>query len=187
MTTENFIALWDGTLSGKQSDYARLHTKLYPKLFIFINRLVGDDDLTNDLLQDLFIKFWENKAKIGRLNNVEAYFYRSARSIALNHIRLIKHRELKLTLMPNPGIVFSAEDIVISNESNVEMKEQMVRALNSLPSKQREIITMRFYDELTYPQIAEILKIRYQSVINHVYRATQSLKQVHELASVYAA
>jgi RNA polymerase sigma-70 factor (ECF subfamily) len=89
--------------------------------------------------------------------------------------------------MPAPSLVFSAEEIMVSNESDSLMKQQMVTALNSLPAKQREILTMRFYDELSYPQIADILKIRYQSVINHVYRAVQTLRQVSDLSSVYAA
>ncbi|WP_083505395.1 RNA polymerase sigma factor [Pedobacter ginsenosidimutans] len=187
MMTEKLIALWEGTLRGNERDYAQLHAKLYPKLFVFTTRMLDDNDLVNDLLQDLFIKFWENREKIGTIRNVEAYFYRSARSIVLNHIRLTKHREAKLTLMPVQGLVFSAEEIMVSNESDSLMKQQMVTALNSLPAKQREILTMRFYDELSYPQIADILKIRYQSVINHVYRAVQTLRQVSDLSSVYAA
>jgi RNA polymerase sigma-70 factor (ECF subfamily) len=187
MMTEKLIALWEGTLAGSERDYAELHAKLYPKLFVFTSRMLDDDDLINDLLQDLFIKFWENRQKIGTIHNVEAYFYRSARSILLNHIRLTKHRESKLTLMPAPESVFSAEDIIVSNESDSLIRQQMVLALNSLPVKQREILTMRFYDDLSYRQIAEILKIRYQSVINHVYRAVQTLRQVSDLSTVYAA
>jgi len=187
MMTEKLIALWEGTLGGSERNYAELHANLYPKLFVFASRMLADEEVVNDLLQDLFVKFWENKQKIGTIKYVEAYFYRSARSIVLNHIRMTKHREAKLTLMPEPESVFSAEDIIVAHESDSLIKQQMVVALNSLPVKQREILIMRFYDELSYPQIAEILKIRYQSVINHVYRAVQTLRQVSELSTVYAA
>ena len=187
MMSEKLIALWDGSLAGSQQDYATLHAKLYPKLYVYASKMLHDDDLVDDLLQDLFVKFWENRRKIGTIKNVEAYFYRSTRSIVLNYIRLKKQRDSKLILMPSPEIVFSAEDVMVSNESNSLTKELLLSALNSLPAKQREILNMRFYDELSYPQIAQVLGIRYQSVINHVYRAVQSLRQISELSSVHAA
>lgn len=187
MMSEKLIALWDGSLAGSQKDYGALHAKLYPKLFVYASKMLNDDDLVDDLLQDLFVKFWENREKIGAIKNIEAYFYRSTRSIVLNYIRLKKHRDSKLVLMPPAEHVFSTEDIIVSKESNSLTKELLLSALNSLPAKQREILNMRFYDELTYPQIATVLGIRYQSVINHVYRAVQSLRQVSELSAVYAA
>jgi len=187
MMTDKLIALWEGTLEGSERDYAALHANLYPKLFVFASRILNDDELVDDLLQDLFIKFWETREKIGKIRYVEAYFYRSTRSIALNHIRLVRHREAKLTLIPQSEPVFSAEDIIVSRESDSLIKQQLVQILNSLPTKQREILIMRFYDDLSYPQIAKILKIRYQSVINHVYRAIQKLRAVSELSTFYAA
>ncbi|MNJ87356.1 putative RNA polymerase sigma factor FecI [compost metagenome] len=187
MMSEKLIALWNGSLAGSEKDYAVLHANLYPKLFIHASRMLNDNDLINDLLQDLFTKFWVNKEKIGLIKNVEGYFYRSTRSIVLNHIRLEKQRESKMVRMPEPGIVSSTEDIIVSDESQRLTKRLVQSALNRLPAKQKEILNMRFYDELTYPQIAALLGIRYQSVINHVYRAVQSLRQVSELSAKYAA
>ncbi|MBB5440266.1 RNA polymerase sigma-70 factor (ECF subfamily) [Pedobacter sp. AK017] len=187
MMSEKLIALWNGSLAGRRKNYSALHVELYPKLFMYASKMLHDDDLVDDLLQDLFVKFWENRGKIGPIKNVEAYFYRSTRSMVLNHIRLKKHRDSKLIHMSAPEHVFSTEDIIISNESNSLTKELVLSALNRLPAKQREILNMRFYDELSYPQIAKVLGIRYQSVINHVYRAVQSLRQASELSALYAA
>lgn len=187
MTSEKLIELWNGTLTGCQKNYAQLHNKLYPKLFNYGCRMLDDEDLTDDILQDLFIKFWENKTKIGELKNVEAYFYRSMKSMVLNHIRKAKTTESKLDAILVTEIAFSAEDLIISNESDHLLKERLVIALNSLPAKQREILKMRFYDDLSYPSISETLGIRYQSVINHVHRAIQSLRQIPELSTSFAA
>lgn len=187
MMSEKLIALWNGSLAGRETDYAVLHAKLYPKLFIYAFRMLNDNDLVNDLLQDLFIKFWINREKIGLIKNVEGYFYRSTRSMVLNHIRFEKKRESKMVLMPELGIVSSMEDVIVSYESQRLTKGLVQSALNTLPAKQKEILNMRFYDELTYLQIAELLGIRYQSVINHVYRAVQSLRQVSGLSAMYAA
>ena len=87
--------------------------------------------------------------------------------------------------MPEPEMEFSTEEFIISSEQDSRLHGVMVSALNELPPKQREIIHMRFYQDLEYPQIAEITGIKYQSVINHVYRAIQVLRQTTELAEVY--
>lgn len=187
MTAEKLIELWNGTLVGCEKNYAQLHNKLYPKLFNYGYRMVNDEELTDDLLQDLFIKFWENRTKIGELKNVEAYFYRSMRSMVLNHIRKAKTNESKLNALSVTDIAFSVEDLIISNESDILFKKRLITALNSLPAKQREILKMRFYDDLSYPSISETLGIRYQSVINHVHRAIQSLRQIPELSTSFAA
>jgi RNA polymerase sigma factor (sigma-70 family) len=185
--SEKLISLWNSILAGNGQDYTELHSSLYPRLFVFACKMLNDGETADDLLQDLFMKFWENRLKIGSLENVEAYFYRSARSIVLNHIRLTKYRKYRLRTMPDPGFVFSAEDIIVSKESDSMRKRQMILALNSLPAKQREIITMRFYKELSNPQIADILNIRYQSVSNHVCRAVHALRRVSDLSEICTA
>jgi len=181
------IVLWEHTRNGEEKAFALLHKSLYPGLFIYAMKMVKDDDLADDLLQDLFIKFWQNRLRIGSLTNVKSYFYRSTRSMVLNHIKSTQLKEAKLEAMPEPDLEFSKEELMLSQEFNAELKDLMVVALNKLPAKQREVIHMRFYENMEYNQIAEITGIRYQSVVNHVYRAVQLLRDVCTLTDIYAA
>lgn len=178
--------LWAGTLQGNQNDFAQLHTKLYPKLFTYGYKMLLDEDLTDDLLQDVFIKFWEQKEKIGEIKNVAGYFYRATRSSILNHIRHQKHRSTKLSLHTFSDAECSAEEVIVSGESEQHIKLMVGAALESLPKKQKEILKLKFFEDMEYVQIAELLDMRYQSVINTVYRATQVLRQHSTLSSVYA-
>jgi RNA polymerase sigma factor (sigma-70 family) len=179
--------LWDTARNGGEKAFASLHKALYPGLFIYAVKMIKDEDLADDLLQDLFIKFWQNKLRIGSISNVKAYFYRSARSIVLNHIKSSNLKDSKLDAMPEPDLEFSKEELILSQEFDIELKGLMAEALNKLPVKQREVVYMRFYEDLEYTQIAEITGIRYQSVINHVYRAIQLLRDQYTLAHIYAA
>lgn len=183
---DKLVLLWDRTREGEEKAFAELHQILYPGLFSYAEKMVKSEDIADDLLQDLFIKFWQNKIKIGEISNVKSYFYRSVRTTVLNHIKSSQLKSSKLMLMPEPEMEFSAEELIISSEQDSHLYGMMVSALNELPSKQREIIHMRFYQDLEYQQIAEITGIKYQSVINHVYRAIQVLRQTTELAQVYA-
>jgi len=186
MMSEKLCVLWAGTLQGNENDFAQLHAKLYPKLFTYGYRMLLDEDLTDDLLQDVFIKFWEQKQKIGAIKNVEGYFYRASRSSILNHIRQQKHRASKLNLHHFSDVDCSVEELIVGDESENQLKFVVSTALETLPNKQKEIIKLKFFEDMEYIQIAELLGMQYQSVINTVYRATQVLRQDSSLSSVYA-
>ena len=161
---------------GDHQAYAQLHKILYPSLYYYLFGMIKEEQIVDDLLQDLFVKLWEKRVGIGSVNNVKAYFFTAARSMAMNHFRLIKSRSLKLENFEQPEIHFSAEEIMVVDEKNNQLKAIMANALNTLPARQREVVYLRFYEELEYQKIAEITGIQYQSVVNHVFRALQTLR-----------
>jgi RNA polymerase sigma factor (sigma-70 family) len=170
--------LWDAVCLGNQEAYGTLHTQLYPGLFSYVRSILKNEEEANDLLQDMFVKLWLKKESIGKIDNVKSYFYTAIRSIALNYIRQVKLRESKLDdLASIIDIQFSAEDIITEKETSLKLKKTITAALNKLPSRQREIIYLRFYESLDYTQIVEVTGIKYQSVVNHIHRAVQSLRE----------
>lgn len=184
-TITQLINLWDNSRDGDQKSYALLHQSLYPGLFIYAVKMTKDEDLVDDLLQDLFINFWQKRQHIGAISNVKSYFYRATRSIVLNHIKSSQVKAAKLDAMPEPDLEFSKEELILSQEFNEELRGLMAIALNKLPAKQREVIHMRFYENMDYNEIAEITGTRYQSVINSVYRGVQVLRNTTELSHMY--
>lgn len=179
--------LWNNTRNGDHKSYALLHQSLYPGLFVYAVKMIKDADLADDLLQDLFVKFWQKRSHIGVITNVKSYFYRAARSMVLNHIKSDLLKEARLDAMPEPDLEFSTEELILSQESNTELKRTLTNALNQLPAKQREAIHLRFYENMEYNQIAELTGTKYQSVINNVYRGIQVLREAWSLSSVSAA
>lgn len=170
-------ALWIMSTAGDQEAFAVLHKELYPGLFSYILRVVNDEAAADDLAQDMFIKIWNKRLQIGALHNVKAYFFSVARSVVINYVRKIKSQRSKLERLPQVEMAFSHEDILIGTECDTEMKRSIAIALNALPSRQKEIIYLRFYEKMEYNKIAEITGIKYQSVINHVFRALQTLRE----------
>lgn len=187
VSSMTLIDLWEQTRVGDQHAFARIHKKLYPGLFCYALKMVRDEKLVDDLLQDLFIKFWENSRRIGAVQSVKAYFYRSTRLMVLNHIKSSSLKAIKLLELPQPGLEFSREEIIVASEFNDELSRKLYVAVNGLPKKQRETVYLRFYENMEYLQIAEVTGIKYQSVVNHVYRAVQSLKEIAALKHIYTA
>jgi RNA polymerase sigma factor (sigma-70 family) len=172
----NLTDLWANAIDGDQHAYALLHKSLYPLLCNYLLQILKDEDVADDLLQELFVKLWNKRKHIGAVGNVKAYFFTAARSMAINHFRRIKSQTSRLENFAPPEFGFSAEDILISAENETYLKSKMAAALNLLPPRQREIIYLKYYQEIEYQKIAEITGIRYQSVINHVFRAIETLR-----------
>jgi len=164
------------SIEDNQLAYARLHKLLYPRLYNYILHMIGDEDTVDDLLQELFVKLWNQRKSLSAIANIKAYFFTASRSMAINHFRRIAVQTNRLSEYKQPGFAFSPEDILISSEEDWELKNRMSAALDSLPSRQREIVYLKFYQELDYNKIAEITGIRYQSVVNHVFRALETLR-----------
>lgn len=177
--------LWDNSIKGEEHAFALLHQALYPCLFNYAVKMIRDEDLADDLLQDFFIKFWQNKLRIGSIENVKSYFYRSVRSMILNHIKSSQLKASKLEAMPEPDLEFSKEDIMLIQEVDLEASRAIAAVLNKLPARQREVIYMHFYEELKYTQIAKVTGIKYQSVVNNLYRAIQVLREASIFKDIY--
>jgi RNA polymerase sigma factor (sigma-70 family) len=172
--------LWALAACGNRDAYASLHQNLYPSLYHYLLKMVKDEELADDLLQDVFVKIWTKRVQIGNIKNVQAYFFTAARSAAINHFRREKRINEKLDRIPGPDMEFNREDVIIATENDTELKLAITDALNNLPARQREIIYLKFYEDMDYARIAEITGIRYQSVINHVFRAVQTLRSVFQ-------
>lgn len=180
----NLSQLWAEACGGNTGSYALIHKNLFSDLYYYLLRMLKDDELAEDILQDLFIKMWEKRCKIGPIAQVRFYFFRSARSMAINHIKKEKVRFLN----PNEfdtDFDFSPEDVMVKEEESVEAKAALLQALNTLPNRQREILYLKYYDGWSYEEISGITGIRYQSVVNHVHRAVLHLRREFTMLRSY--
>lgn len=176
-TVENLETLWNRVSAGDDKAFAAIHVKLYPDLLRYALNLTRDEELADDLLQDLFVKFWQKKEQIGPIANVTSYFFRSTRSIILDHFKSAKIKENKLRDLEPFSFECCREEVMILEENNHALKDKMLCHISKLPERQKEVIYLRFYQNMEYNQITEITGIRYQSVINNVYRAIQALRE----------
>jgi len=169
---------WEEALQGDVSAFGRIHRELYPLLLHYLLKIIPDEDICQDILQDLFVKMWERKEKFGQINNVKVYFFKAARSMAINHIKKHKDHDPLNDDHQYVNIVFCQEEIIVDEERNKEAAFVLSSALNMLPDRQREMIFLKYFDGWNYDQIADVTGIRYQSVVNHVHRGIIQLRTV---------
>jgi RNA polymerase sigma factor (sigma-70 family) len=109
------------------------------------------------------------------VQKIKAYFFTALRRQVLNQLRNLHLRELQIGSLPRPDIDFSPEEIVVRNEEYERLQSKIAALLNELPRRQKEVIYLRYFEEMEYTQIAEIMGIHYQSVLNLTQKALQKL------------
>ena len=150
-----------------------------PKLKRYGMRFLSYDDDIEDAVQEIFIKAYQNIQSFDASRKFSSWIYRIAHNEFVNHIR--KHARDPLpfldfeidTLIPHP---FS-EDTPENDMERKETKEMMEKALEKLSPKYREILLLFYYEELSYEEIADILRIPKTTVGVRLNRAKKELKK----------
>ncbi|MCS7020070.1 MAG: sigma-70 family RNA polymerase sigma factor [Cytophagales bacterium] len=171
--TDKFAQAWQQIKKGDIHSYEWLFKKLASKLYSYGYRIVPDRVVVEDAVQDLFVQLWENREQLSDVKLVKPYLYKSIRSRLL---RTLNHRYASDESMSFMGIA-SYEEAVIEHESHHQMNAQLKQCLNKLTPRQREIIHLKFYQQLDYEDIANILNMVYQAAVNLCFRAVTGLRQ----------
>lgn len=175
--------LWQKVLQNDMQALEAIYRHFYPSLFHYLHKLTGQQDMAEDVVQDTFLYMWQHRQQISEIKSLQFYLFRSVRN---NCLKLIQKNHklgsleeannlLQLTIFP--------EELHLTDTTEV-IKKQIQKALKELSSRQREIIFLKFYNNLDYEEIAEVLGINYQSVVNHVHRGIIKLRESKTLAYI---
>ena len=145
-----------------------------------------DDDLANDIFQDTFMKIIVT-LKEGRYNEEGKFILwakRIAHNLIIDHFRLkSKHAKVSETTYDNEE--FSIFDLIAGKEENVEEKlvsqqiqQDLMKMLVCLPENQQEVIKLRFFDGLSFKEIAEQTNTSINTTLGRVRYALINLRKI---------
>jgi len=162
---------WNAVRRGDEKKFKVIHDAFFHSLYEYALRLLQDQDLAYDAIQELFLKLWMKRSSLPEVEFVKAYLIRSLRTTILNKLRSLKLYELKISLQnAAPDIEFSPEEIRIRGESSALHLRQLTEMVNGLPARQKDIIYLKFYEGLSNKEISGILNMNYQSLVNTLNR-----------------
>lgn len=171
---------WKKVLRGDMQSFELIYKAFYPDLFVYARKLANDSNLAEDAVQDTFLYLWQNKNNIGVIESIKFYLIRSVRNTCL---LLIKKKNKLGSLedaAANLSLIIHPSELKLKDEQ-VELNIQLKKSLENLSPRQSEIIFLKFYNNLDYEEISEVLDINYQSVVNHVHKAIQKLRKSETL------
>ena len=158
--------------TGPSADaLARIYREQYGSLVRMLTLVLRDQGLAEETAQEAFIRLHRAWARGRNPERVESYL----RSIALNlaRSRFRRMRLARRATIEYPDLQAAAETEALQRESYSEL----IRAVWSLPNRQRECIALRYFLDLTESEIAQTLGISTGSVKTHLHRAMKKLER----------
>ena len=171
ITNELLIHLKNGDMLAFDQIY-----ELYShKLFSFVFRILKDEAAADDVVQEVFIKIWESREKLGDYKLLNSYIFTIAYNNSIDLIRkkinnnkYLEHLRISASINFTPSIVSQIE----YNELNKEVE----KLVENLPERQKQVYLLHREEGLTYPEIAERLGISKNTVENHMVKALKYLR-----------
>ncbi|MEZ4900993.1 MAG: sigma-70 family RNA polymerase sigma factor [Spirosomataceae bacterium] len=174
---EDSQKLWQDYRTGDSIALAQLMQVHYTDLFHWGVRLCPDRELVKDCIQELFLSLWQIHSTINEVENVRAYLLKSLKTKILRELSKKHHHFLDISDEYDFEVAFSADMRMIEDEHEVYQLKQLEKVLGELPQRQKELIYLRFYQNLSYDQIADTMQIGRQSLYNLLQKALNSLRK----------
>ena len=150
----------------------------YPKIYNYIYYRVLHKETAEDLTSDVFYKALAFAASFDeRKASYKTWLYTIAHNIVANH-----YRNKKNILAIDDFDTLPAGDRVEDNYETTEDFRRLHELLKSLPEREREVVALRFWGELTYKEIATRIGMREKSVSSMMSRLTRKLEKLWDCA-----
>ena len=172
--------VWDDFLRGSKDAYSFMYKKYARVLYNYGYKIAQNRQLTEDCLQDLFLTILETRERLGHTDSIKFYLMRSLR------------RGIVRKLNDGPGharpqslddhdidfrVEFNYEPTWLDSQISKERSEAILCELNQLPARQKEALFLKFFDSLSYEEIAGIMGIETTSAYKVIYKAIAALQK----------
>lgn len=169
--------IWNKLRNGDQGALEKIYRSYYSDLYIYGKRLTRDETTVEDCIQELFVELWNRRENLSETNSIKPYLLVSLKRKIFHTIKKIR----KTTDTELEEKYFDAElsidEILIAKETTAEQKNNLTAAFNALSDRQKEILFLKYYSEMDYEEISQIMELNYQSARNLVSRALQKLSK----------
>lgn len=168
-------------MGGDEQAYSELVDKYQRALYFHILKMIKDKEQVNDLVQEAFVKAFDNLNTYSTNYAFSTWLYR----IATNHtIDYLRKKKLKTLSIDEPvktrdgEMRMQLEDESAGTDRNIIRKQRqniVQNAIDDLPPKYRKVIEMRHMEEKSYQEIADVLDLPLGTVKAHIFRARELL------------
>ena len=158
------------------ADFELIYKQYFSMLVGFAFQYVEDSENSEDIVQEVFSKIWNQSKSLDIRTNIKSYLFGAVRNACLNHLR---HQKVKQAHEQE------TTHEIIDQEAFMEMdelQEKLEKVLNQLPEKRRQIFELSRFEGKKYQEIADELNISVKTVETQMSR---SLKVLREALSAY--
>jgi RNA polymerase sigma-70 factor (ECF subfamily) len=156
--------------------YKNIFELYYKPLCSFAKKYVLDLAIAEDIIQELFVKFWEQRSEIRLKTSVKSYLFRSARNECLNYLKHQHVRKKFVMHLMNASTDSSFHDQLEEEDIN----HLIYNTVKSLPPRCKQIFELSRFEGRSFEDIARELSISENTIKNQLVRALRLIRQVLE-------
>ena len=169
--------IWEDIKTGNKSALKELYDLYRTDLVRYGNKINPDEQLIEDAIQETYISIWKYRNTVSTPASVKSYIIKAFRNHLINFIKSRSD-----TTYTEESINFSFEigfdDKIIENEEADILSAKINTAISKLSNRQREIIYYRFYENLSFQEIGELMDMQTRATYKLMARAIAALKDI---------
>lgn len=170
---------------GDTSSFEELYNLYSNRLLGYFIKLVKSETFAAELLQDCFVKLWNNRKQLDPDQSFRSYLFRIADNLVYDFFRkAARDKKLKSVLINSAREYYHVEENFSYKESDQLLKD----AINSLSPKRRQVFQMIKIEERSYEEVSLLLNVSTSTINDHIVKATKSIREnlerYHESAFV---
>lgn len=178
--TEQEIIEWMSKSRSQEKGLRAMMDAYQSRLYWHIRRLIVDHALAQDILQDTFIKAFTNFHQFKKESKLYTWLYRIATNEALQQLNKMKKMQKSDEDAEYHLQNLTADSAVATGD---EIQVMLQKAIHTLPEKQKLVFTMRYYDDLPYEEISNILDMSVGTLKTNYHYAKQKIEDYIKLNS----
>jgi RNA polymerase sigma-70 factor (ECF subfamily) len=169
------VELQQGLEDGSEKAFQELFLRYYAQLVVFARKVVIDDDLARELVQDVIVNFYEKRKEIKIHSSLKAHLYQSVRNRCLNQI---KHSQIRRDHHANIYINKKSEEAYVDDKlEETELEQKIFSIIQTLPAQCKKIFEMSRFEGLSNQEIADDLNLSKRTVETQISKALKVLRK----------
>jgi RNA polymerase sigma factor (sigma-70 family) len=139
-------------VDGDESAFNQVVEEYSRKVYALCFRVLRDEEDARDMTQEIFVRVYSKRRSFKGRSSIYTWIYRIALNMCLSHMN---KRKVRVIPLEDVEPVLAAKEAA-TTDGSVELRRQVAGALESLPPKQRAVFSMRFYDKMSFKEIADV-------------------------------
>lgn len=171
----------DKLKQGDQEVFRLFLTCFYPKLKAFACRFV-DEDTAEDIVQEVFVSYWEQKHEI-QADNIRSFLFKWTQNKCLNHLKhriVVEEYELQVRIAEsrmNFMEQMADTNAVFEQVASRDFRELVEKTINKLPSKCAQAFRLCYFQHLSHKEVAETMEMSQRTIEGYIRQAIQALRR----------
>ncbi len=172
--------LWQLLKEGDQKALSLLVYCYYDDLIRYGCGISSKVTLVEDVIQDLFCELWQKRVNLGNVSFIKPYLFTSLRRRILRQLKKdrkieqLSHEDIEFQF----DVEFSPEDLIIKKQDKEKLAGLINSYIGQLSNRQKEAIYLRFYENLSYEAISEVMNITVPYLYLLIHKSVGKMREM---------